>query len=100
MKLQPLNNAVCLGCRECLIQRACRVGGEIVHHDTDPVRIGIVDIGKIAHADGKILGGSLVRHLHMTPRPVRIEEHKQVGGATAAVFAVVTLRLARLSRRA
>ncbi len=97
MKLQPLKNAVCFGCRECFVQGPGGVGRKIVHDDTDLVRMRIVDIGQIAHAHGKILRGSLICHLHMAPGSVRIKKHEQIGGAITTVFTIVTLQLTRLS---
>jgi hypothetical protein len=69
--------------------------GEIVHHDPDLVCIRIVGIGQIAHADSKILGGSLVCHLHMAPGSMRVEKYEQISGAITTVFTIVTLWLAR-----
>jgi hypothetical protein len=42
MILQALKHAVCLRCRESLVQGPGRVSGKIVHHHPDPVRVRIV----------------------------------------------------------
>src|SRR5271163_787103 len=54
-----------------------------------------MDIGEIAHALGEVACGPLVRHLHMAPRLMRVEKHKQIGRAVTLIFAIVTLGLAR-----
>jgi hypothetical protein len=50
------------------------VSGKIVHHDPDLVRIRIVGVRQIAHADGKVLRGPLICHLQMAPGSVRVEK--------------------------
>jgi hypothetical protein len=57
---------------ETLHTESQRYGLKIVRHDADLVHLRIVDIGQIAHADGKILRSSLIRNLHMAPGSVRI----------------------------
>ncbi len=99
MKLQALKNAVCFGRRGKPSYKAPAVWVErFVHHDADPVRVRIMNIGQITHATGEVARGSVVRYFHMTPRFVRVEEHEQIGRAIAIaiapVFAIVSLRLA------
>jgi hypothetical protein len=98
MKLQSLKNAMRLGRGEGLVSGAWGVGRKIVHDDADAVRIGIVRIGEIAHAVGKIAGGPVIGHLHMTPGLVRIEEDEQIRCSVAFVFAIVSLGSARRGR--
>jgi hypothetical protein len=98
MKLQALKDPMRFLCRECLVHGPGRVSGKIVHHDPDLVRIRVVGVGQIAHADSKVFRGPLICHLHMAPGSMRVEKHEQIGSAITAIFIIVTLRLARLSR--
>src|SRR5712671_2718861 len=72
------------------------MGGEVVHHHPDDRDVGIVDIDQLAHALGEVLVSAPVGDLHPAPGTVGVEEDKQIDGAVAAIFAVVTLKLARL----
>ena len=47
VELETQQGAPCLGGRERLIKRACRVRGEIVHHDADFLGFGEVNIADI-----------------------------------------------------
>jgi hypothetical protein len=57
-----------------------------------------MNVDEIAHAFGKVADGAPVGDLDLAPGPVGIEKDEQVGGAVAAILAVVTLKLARRSR--
>jgi hypothetical protein len=86
-----LEDAVSLGRRECLVEIAPRVSREVVEHDADSVGIGVVHVHEVSHALGKIEGSAPVGNLDVPPRPMRIEEDKQVGGAVASILIVVPL---------
>ena len=61
------------------------------------VRLGIMDVDELAHALGEVLGGAPLGDLHLAPGPVDVEEHEQIGGAVAPIFAVVALELPGLA---
>ena len=93
MKLQALKNTVRFWRRESFVQGPDCVGREIIHHDADPLRVRIMDIGQIAHALGEAACGSPVRHVHMPPGFMRVEKHEQIGRAIAPIFVIIPLRL-------
>ena len=45
---------------------------------------GIMDVGKVAHAVGKVVGRAPLGDLDRAPGAMRVEEDEQVGGAVAA----------------
>ena len=55
-------------------------------------------VDQITHADGEVLGGSVVGHLHMAPGFMRVEKYEQIGRAIAAVFTVEAFGLAWFRR--
>ena len=59
------------------------VGGEVVEHHPDRLGLGIIPIDEVAHAFGEVQRGAALGHLDRPPRPVRIQEDEQVGGAVA-----------------
>ena len=69
--------------------------GQIIQDDSDLLCPRIVLIRQVAHTGGKILPGALIRHLHMPPRPMGIDHHKQIRRAVTPVLAIVTLGLPR-----
>src|SRR4051794_38277414 len=75
--------------REGLVERAGGVGGQIVLHDPDARGIGVVYIDELAQPFRVVLRRTLLGHAHLAPRPVRINGHEQVHGATAAVLVAV-----------
>ena len=54
VKLQSAQHPSCLVRRECLVERAGRVGRQIIENDTDTLSCGEVNFGEFAHADGKV----------------------------------------------
>jgi hypothetical protein len=50
VELDAAQNSAGFSGRECLIERAGRVGRQIVLHDPDAGRIGVMDIDEFAHA--------------------------------------------------
>ena len=68
----------------------------LFHHHPDDWDVGIVDIDQLAYALGEVLVSAPVGDLHPAPGTVGVEEDEQIDGAVAAIFAVVTLKLARL----
>src|SRR5689334_20695480 len=57
-----------------------------------------MDINEVAHALGKFPHCPLLGDLYLAPRPVRVEEDKQINLAIAPVLIVVASRLAGRSR--
>jgi hypothetical protein len=98
VKFQALKNAVRVRCREGFIQGPGGEGREIVQHHTDLHRIRIMDVSAVTHSGGRILRGSLLRHLYVAPRFMRAEKHEHVGGTVTAVCTVVALLLAGFGR--
>src|ERR1700730_356222 len=98
MKFQALKYAMRLGSRESFVQGTGSMRRKVVHHHADPLRVRVMDIGQIAHAIGEVPRGPVVRHFHMTPGFVRIEEHEQIGYAITSIFAIVSFRLTWASR--
>jgi hypothetical protein len=80
---------------EDLIERAGRMGRQIVGYDADALGLRIVGAGEFAHADGESRRCAALGDLDPASWPVGIEEDDRVGGAVAAVFAVVALDLSR-----
>ena len=93
VKFDAAENAMRLGRWERLVQRADGVRREIVQDNADQLRFRIVRVDEIADAFCEVLRRPLLRNLHMAPASVCIEEDKQVDGAVAAIFAIVSLWL-------
>ena len=74
------------------------MGREIVHYHADYVGFWEMDIGKVAHAVGEVLGRPPVGDLHVTPGFVCVDKNEQIGRAITTVFAVEALQLPRLGR--
>jgi len=74
------------------------MGRQIVLHDADAGGLGTVDIDKVAHAMGVVLCRAPFGDFDLSPRPVDVEEDKQIDGAVATVLVVVAFELARLDR--
>jgi hypothetical protein len=79
-----------------LIERADRVGRQIVQHDPDALCPGKVKVREFAHAGGEVDGGTAVGDFDLAPRSMHVEEDEQVGGPVAFILAVVALKLTRL----
>ena len=50
------------------------MGRQIVEHDADALRLGIMDIGEFAHADGEVDRGAAFGDFDLAPRAMHIEE--------------------------
>src|SRR5208283_6150925 len=72
------------------------MGRQVVEHHANALRLGIMDIGEVAHADGEVFRGAPFGDLELAPVAVHIQEHEQVRGSVAFIFAVVALDLPRL----
>src|SRR4051812_36256987 len=83
-----LSQLACLGCsgtpgvpesaglrraRKCFIERAGRVGRQIVLHGPDACGFEIMDIDEFAHALGVVLGCPPLGDLDLAPRPVHVD---------------------------
>src|SRR3954447_24160642 len=88
MELQPPQDAVCLRGRKGLVERAPRVGGEIVLDDPDALGFREVHVDELAQTLGIVLPRAPLGHAHLAPRPVRIHGHEQVERAVAAVLVI------------
>jgi hypothetical protein len=98
MKLQALEDVVHFYCREGFMHGPDCMGRKIVLHGPDQVRIRVMDIGQVAHANGEILRGPLVCYFPMTPGSVRIEKHEQISGAVTPALAFILPPLIWLGR--
>ena len=98
VELQSAQHPSGLLSRECLVERAGRVGRQIVENDTDTPGLGKVNVSKFAHAGGEIDCGPALGDFHLAPRPMDVDEHEQIGGSITPIFATVALKLARLGR--
>jgi hypothetical protein len=98
MKLQPLKHPVGFGSWKGLLERACRVGREVVEHHPDHWGAGIVNIDQIPQAVCKVLVGAPVGNLHSPPGPVGVQKNEKVDGSITAIFTVIALELSRLGR--
>src|SRR3954470_3222886 len=88
MELQPPQDAMCLRGRKGLVERAPRVGGEIVLDDPDARGFRVVHVDELAQTLGIVLPRAPLGHAHLAPRPVRIHGHEQVERAVAAVLVI------------
>lgn len=98
VKFEAAQDAASLGRRECLIQRASGMDRQIVLHDADAGRVGILDVDEFAHAVRVVYGGAAVCNLDVTPATMRVEGNEETDSAVATVLVIVTLALSRLSR--
>jgi hypothetical protein len=71
------------------------MGVEVVHHQSDAFRRGEVVIDQQAHLLSKVLFGSLVRDVDVTPTAQGLHEQKQIGGTFPFIFRVIARWLAR-----
>jgi hypothetical protein len=78
---------------ESLVERACGMGRQIVHDDTDPLRGGKVNVSKVAHAVGEVDCSAAAGDFDLAPGPMHFEEDEQVGRSIALELAVVALDL-------
>src|SRR5690606_2579179 len=98
MKLQFAQDAAGFSGREGSIQGSRGVGIEIVHDDPDFLGVREMYIYQVAHTGGKVGFSALVGDFGMSPACQWLKHHKQVAGAVALVFIVVTRYLTGLSR--
>jgi hypothetical protein len=95
VELQSAKDPSCFARREGLVQRAGRVGGQIVEDHTNSICLGKVHIAEFAHANGEVLRGPPVGDLYLAPGSVGIEENEQIDRPVASILAVIALRLPR-----
>jgi hypothetical protein len=60
VELQPAQQPPGLGRRKGLVERAGGMGREVIEDDPDLLGLGIMDIGKLAHAVGEVAGRAMV----------------------------------------
>ena len=78
VELQPITQPLGFLRGERLVQRPARVRVQVVAHQADLDRLGIVDIQQFLDATGPFDLAPLVRHPDMPPATQRLEEHEQV----------------------
>ena len=71
-----------LGRRECLVEIAARMRGEVVEHHANLLRLRIVDVDQVSHALGKLERSALLGDLDVPPGPMRIEENEDADWTT------------------
>ena len=71
------------------------MGRKVIEDDADLLGLGIMDIGKLAHALGEVACRAMFGDFNFAPRAVRVEEDEQVDGAIAPILAVVAFELTR-----
>ena len=91
MELQPLQDAMRLGGRESLVERAGRVGGQVVLHHPDAPGIGVVHVDEFAQSLSVVPRRALLGHRYLAPRPVRVDGHVHRAVATILVLRHVSL---------
>ena len=69
------------------------MGRKIIEDDPDLLSLGIMDIGKLAHALGKVACRAVFGDFDFAPGAVRVEEDEQVDRAIAPILAVVAFEL-------
>jgi hypothetical protein len=74
--------------RKCFIERAGRVGRQIVLHGPDACGFEIMDIDEFAHALGVVLGCPPLGDLDLAPRPVHVDADEEIDGAVAPILAI------------
>jgi hypothetical protein len=89
MEFQSAQQPPRLLSRECLIECASRVSGEIIEDDANTLSRREVNLDEVAHAGGEIDRGSALGDFHLAPRPMDVDEHEQISGSIAPIFAVV-----------
>jgi hypothetical protein len=97
VELDAAQDASGLGGRKGLIEGACGVGRQVILHNADAFGVGIVNIDEFADALGVILGGAPRGDFDLAPRLVDVEDDEEIDRAIAAVLAVVTFELTRLT---
>src|SRR5579859_496427 len=93
--LQPRQNAAGFLGRERLIQGAADMGVEVVEHQPDLARVGIVDIDQGADGRRPVALGAPRGDLQMPPAGQRLKEDEEVGDAQALILVVEAGHLAR-----
>ena len=64
MDLQLLHQTTGLSGSKGVIQGRRGMGGQVIHHQHDFLRLGVVDIDQFLDKMSPILAGFLLRHLH------------------------------------
>jgi hypothetical protein len=83
VELQSAQQASCFLSRECLVERAGGVSGQIIEDDADARGLGEVHVGEVAHAGGEVERSPAGGDLDLAPGPMDIEEDEQIGGPVA-----------------
>lgn len=86
--------------REGLVERGDRVGVDVVHHQDDLVRRGVVDGQQMVHAVGPVGAGPGGLGVGAAPTPQWFGPDEDRAGAVANVLGVLAGYLPRLGRRA
>jgi hypothetical protein len=84
--------------REGFVQVLRTVSAEVIEHDANAFGVRVVAVDEVAHAMGEVDAGSLVGHLDVPPRAVRIDEDEEIRRSVTSVFVVDSGRSARALR--
>jgi hypothetical protein len=88
VKLEAAEDPTCFGGIERLVEGCGGMRRQIVEHRADPFGIRVVLVDEIPHAFREVDTGSVVGDLGVSPGPVDVDEHEDVGGSVAHVLVV------------
>ena len=74
-------------------------GVQVVNHQPDAFRRGKVLIDQQPHWLGKVLLGSLLRDVDVTPTAQGLDQQKQIGGTFPFIFRVIACWVAGTGRQ-
>src|SRR5262249_14149474 len=78
-----------LGGRKRLVQRRRRVGVQLVHHQHDALRVGIVRVDQLLDAVRPVDPRALRTHAHGTPAAQGLADHEHIDHTSALVLRIV-----------
>ena len=87
--LESLGECVGFGGWECLVERGDAVGVEVVHHQHDDLRVGVVDGEQFLHLSGPVDAGPLGQGVDPAPPGQGLDPHEDRAGAVSDVFGVL-----------
>src|SRR5262249_42915245 len=88
MKLQLAPNAARLCGGKRLVERGGLMGIELVEHQANHLRLGILLIDQPPHLVREVLHRPPVAHRHVPPAGLRLTKHKEIGRALARILIV------------
>ena len=72
------------------------MGAQVVHHDADHLRLGVLLIHQPLHLVGEVLVPSVLGDGYVPPAALGLAEQEEVPGAAPLVFVILSVRLPRL----